>query len=79
MTASSSAYDRRKLPRRSAPDAILATVGTYSNLNKGTGYGQRTFDVTADKGQTVRGYFAGVEDASLATSCLVDDVSLTTQ
>ena len=78
-TTTTSAYDTLKVQIRSTANAILATVGTYSNLNKGTTYVQRTFDVTAYKGQTVRVYFEGVEDASLATSFLVDDVSLTTQ
>jgi hypothetical protein len=78
-TTTTSAYDTLKVQLRSTANAILAALGTYSNLNKGTTYVQRTFDVTAYKGQTVRVDFEGAEDASLATSFLVDDVSLTTQ
>jgi hypothetical protein len=78
-TTTTSAYDTLKVQMRSSANAVLITVGTYSNLNKSASYVQRTFDVTAYKGQTVRVYLEGVEDASLATSFLVDDVSLTTQ
>ncbi|MER7270637.1 M28 family peptidase [Micromonospora carbonacea] len=53
------------------------TLATYSNLNKATGYAQRTFDVAAYAGQTVTLTFTGVEDASLQTSFVVDDVTLT--
>ncbi len=52
------------------------TVATYSNLNKATGYVQRTFDVKGFAGQTVVLKFTGTEDSSLQTSFVVDDVSL---
>ena len=78
-TTTTGVYDTLKVQLRSTANAILATLGSYSNLNKGTSYVQRTFDLTAYKGQTVRVDFEGVEDASLATSFLVDDVSVTSQ
>jgi hypothetical protein len=55
---------------------VLATLATYSNLNKGTAYVQRTFDLAAYKGQTIRVYFNGTEDSSLKTSFFIDDTSV---
>ncbi len=37
---------------------------------------QRTFDLAAYKGQTIRVYFNGTEDASLATSFFLDDTAV---
>jgi len=54
----------------------LATLATYSNLNKNTGYTQMSFDVSAYKGQTVQVYFKGVENSSKQTSFVLDNVSL---
>ncbi|MBM7775240.1 Zn-dependent metalloprotease [Actinokineospora baliensis] len=53
-----------------------ANLQTYSNANAGTGYVQRTLDMSAYRGQTVTLRFSGVEDAYLATNFLLDDVSL---
>jgi hypothetical protein len=52
------------------------TLASYSNLNKATGYLQRTFDVSAFAGQTVTLLYTGVEDAGAQTSFVVDDVAL---
>ncbi len=57
--------------------AGTTTLGTFSNLNKATGYTQRTFDVSSFAGQTVTLKFTGIEDASLQTSFVVDDTALT--
>ncbi|MEV6553589.1 M1 family aminopeptidase [Streptomyces sp. NPDC051597] len=54
------------------------TLATYSNLNKNTGYVQKSFDVSSFAGQTVNVAFTGTEDSSLQTSFVVDDVALTT-
>ncbi|MFB7509708.1 hypothetical protein ACFC0P_41035, partial [Streptomyces broussonetiae] len=54
------------------------TLATYSNLNKATGYSQKTFDLSSLAGQTVTLKFNGVEDSSLQTSFVVDDTALTT-
>lgn len=78
-TTTTTAYDTLKLQVRSTGNAVLSTLGTYSNLNKGSTYVQRTFDVSAWKGQTIRVYFEGKEGSQVATSFLVDDVSLKTQ
>jgi hypothetical protein len=53
------------------------TLGTFSNLNKGTGYTQRSFNVSGFAGQTVSLSFTGTEDTSLQTSFVVDDTALT--
>jgi zinc metalloprotease ZmpA len=53
------------------------TLATYSNLNKATGYSQKTFNVSAFAGQTVTLLFTGTEDVSLQTSFVIDDTALT--
>jgi zinc metalloprotease ZmpA len=54
-----------------------STVATFSNLNKASGYTQRSFDVSSLAGQTVTLTFTGAEDSSLQTSFVVDDTALT--
>ncbi|MET7393062.1 S8 family serine peptidase [Dactylosporangium sp. NPDC005572] len=53
------------------------TVGTWTNLDKTTGYVEKTVDVSGFAGQTATVKFTGVEDWSLQTSFVIDDVSLT--
>jgi Zn-dependent metalloprotease len=53
------------------------TLATYSNLNKASGYSQKSFNVSAFAGQTVTLKFTGTEDFSLQTSFVVDDTALT--
>ena len=52
------------------------TLATYSNLNKASGYVQRTFNVAAFAGQTVTLTFTGTENLSRQTSFVVDDMAL---
>ncbi|MFD8597032.1 protease pro-enzyme activation domain-containing protein [Kitasatospora sp. NPDC059646] len=52
------------------------SVATYSNLDKSTGYVQKTVDLSAYAGQTVTVKFNGVEDSSLQTSFVIDDTAL---
>ncbi|WP_327130701.1 M1 family aminopeptidase [Streptomyces sp. NBC_01343] len=54
------------------------TLATYSNLDKNTGYAQKSFDVSAFAGQTVSVAFTGTEDSSLQTSFVLDDLALDT-
>ncbi|MEO3778806.1 M28 family peptidase [Micromonospora sp. B11E3] len=70
-TTTTTAYDRLTVQLGST------TLATYSNLNAASGYTQRTFNAAAYAGQTVTLKFTGVEDASLQTSFVVDDVTLT--
>jgi Zn-dependent metalloprotease len=69
-TTTTTAYDKLTVKIGST------TLATYSNLNKGTGYTLRSFDVSAFAGQTVTISFSGVEDSSLQTSFVVDDTAL---
>ncbi|WP_287131251.1 IPT/TIG domain-containing protein [Candidatus Cyanaurora vandensis] len=78
-TTTTNAYDKLQVQVRNTNGTVLATLGTYSNLNKSTTYLQRTFSLTPYKGQTIQVYFLGTEDSSLQTSFLIDDTSLTTQ
>ncbi|WP_422741348.1 M28 family peptidase [Micromonospora sp. WMMD754] len=69
-TTTSVAYDKLTVQVGST------TLATYSNLNKATGYTQRTFNLAAYAGQTVTLKWTGVEDSSLQTSFVLDDVTL---
>jgi subtilase family serine protease len=70
-TTTTTAYDKLTVK------AGATTLASYSNLNKATGYQQRTVDVSAFAGQTVTLSFTGTEDSSLQTSFCVDDTALT--
>jgi Putative Ig domain len=70
-TTTSTAYDKLTVTLGST------TLATYSNLNKNTGYAQKSFNVSGFAGQTVTLKFSGSEDASLQTSFVVDDTALT--
>jgi bacillopeptidase F (M6 metalloprotease family) len=52
------------------------TLATYSNLNAGPGYVQKSFNVSSFAGQTVTLSFTGVEDQGRQTSFVVDDLAL---
>ena len=78
-TTTTNAYDTLKVQVRSSSGAVLATLATYSNLNKGTAFLEKSFSLAAYKGQTVRIYFEGKEGSTVATSFIIDDVTLITQ
>jgi hypothetical protein len=71
-------FDKLTVEVRNTAGAVLATLATYSNLNRGTAgvYSQKTLGLSAFKGQTVRVAFHATTDGSLVTSFRVDDVSL---
>ncbi|WP_079190330.1 M4 family metallopeptidase [Actinacidiphila paucisporea] len=69
-TTTTTAYDKLTVA------AGTTTVASYSNLNKGTGYVQRTVSLTPYIGKTVVLKFTGTEDASLQTSFLIDDTAV---
>ena len=77
-TTTTTAFDRLQVQVRNSSNTVLATLATFSNLNKTTGYVQRTFDLSSFRGQTIRVYFLGTEDSSLQTSFVIDDTSLVT-
>ncbi|HEX6149472.1 S8 family serine peptidase [Nocardioides sp.] len=74
-TTTTTAYDRLQV--QVVAGGSTTTLGTFSNLNKGTSYVQRTFNLSAYAGQTVTIRFHGTEDSSLATSFVIDDTSVT--
>ena len=78
-TTTTMAYDTLKVQVRSSTGTVLATLATYSNLNKGSVFVERSFDLSAYKGQTVRVFFEGIEGSTVATSFVIDDVTLTTK
>jgi hypothetical protein len=78
-TTTTTQNDRIFVEVRSASGALLSTLATFSNLNKGTSgaYVQRgPYSLSAFAGQTVRIQFRATNNASLPTSFRVDDVSV---
>jgi len=78
-TTTTIAYDTLKVQIRNSANTVLATLATYSNLNKAAGYSQKSFSLAPYIGQTIRVYFLGVEDISLQTSFVIDDTALNVQ
>nr|WP_307188477.1 CehA/McbA family metallohydrolase [Massilia sp. CF038] len=78
-TTTTNAYDTLKVQVRNSSGAVLATLATFSNLNKGTTFQEQSYNLSAYKGQTVRIHFEGIEGSTVATSFVIDDVTLTTQ
>jgi len=78
-TTRTSAYDTLTVQVLNTSGTVLGTLATYSNLNAATGYVQRTFNMAAYIGKTVVLRFTGKEDSSLATSFVLDDVTLNVQ
>jgi hypothetical protein len=78
-TTTTTAFDTLNVQIRNSANTVLSTLATYSNLNKAAGYSQKSFNLIAFKGQTIRVYFLGVEDSSLQTSFVVDDTALNVQ
>jgi len=73
----STAYD--KLTVSATPSGgSAATLATYSNVNAASGYVLRTISLNSYIGKTVTIKFSGTEDASLATSFVLDDVAVST-
>lgn len=71
------AADTLAVTVRSPTGAILKTLANYSNLDAIGGYLERTFDLTAYRGSTVRLQFLGSENPLNGTSFIIDDVTLT--
>lgn len=72
-------YDRLTVTLRNPAGFVLATLGTYSNLDAAPGYKVRSFDLSAYRGQSVAVTFTAAEDFSLQTSFAVDKVSVIAQ
>jgi len=78
-TTTTTAFDTLRIQVLNSSNTVLATLGTFSNLNKAAGYSQKSFSVLSFKGQTVKIRFIGTEDTSLQTSFVIDDVALNVQ
>jgi len=78
-TTTTTAYDTLKVQVLNTSGTVLATLSTYSNLNKNTGYAVHTNSLAPYIGQTVVIKFLGAEDSSFQTSFVIDDVTLTVQ
>jgi len=78
-TTTSTAYDKLTVQVLNSSGSVLATLATYSNLNAASGYVLKSLNMTPYIGQTVTVRFTGTEDASLQTSFVLDDVTLTAQ
>ena len=78
-TTTTTQYDRLLVEVRNTSGTLLATLVTYSNLNKGTAgvYSKKGgFSLLGFKGQTVRLQFRVTTDSSLPTTFRVDTVSV---
>ncbi|MFJ8622999.1 M1 family aminopeptidase [Kitasatospora sp. NPDC093550] len=69
-TTTSTQYDKLTVKLGST------TLATYSNLDAQAGYVHKTLDVSALAGQSGTLSFTGVEDSSLQTSFVLDDITL---
>ena len=78
-TTTTTAFDKLQIQVLNSSNTVLATLGTFSNLNKAAGYSQKSFSVIQFKGQTIKIRFLGTEDVSLQTSFVIDDVALNVQ
>lgn len=75
-TTTGTAYDKLSVQLRNSSGTLITTLATYSNLSAASGYAQKSFNVLAYKGQTIRVYFTATEDSSLQTSFIIDDTAL---
>lgn len=76
-TTTSAQYD--KLTITATNGTTTKTLGTFSNLNAASNYALKTFSLSQYIGKSITLKFTGTEDSSLATSFVVDDVSVTAQ
>jgi endo-1,4-beta-D-glucanase Y len=72
--------DTFKVQILNSSGTVLATVGSFSNLNAGSGYSQQTADLSAYAGQTVTLKFTGAETDTNGgtTNSVIDDTAVTT-
>jgi Putative Ig domain len=75
-TSTTTAFDKLQVQVVNSAGAVLATLGTFSNLNAATGYVQHTFSLAGFAGQTVTMLFTGTEDSIDQTSFVVDDTAI---
>jgi PKD repeat protein len=73
-----SVIDTLKVQLLNSSGTVLTTLATYSNLDKNTGYVQKSFNVGAYAGQAVTLKLTGVQANSVQTSFVTDDYALNT-
>ena len=78
-TTSSIAYDKLHVQVSTNGGSTYSTLATYSNLNENTTYVQKSFNLLAYRGMSVRVRLYATEDSSLQTSFVVDDTALNVQ
>ncbi len=76
--SATTAYDFLYAEVRSTSGTLLTTLATYSNRDKvaAGSYSQKSFNLAAYRGQTVRLQFRSTMDSSITSTFRVDDVSL---
>jgi hypothetical protein len=70
-------FDTLAVDILSSAGSPLTRLATYSNVDAATGFAQRSFDLSAYRGQTVTVQFTGTEDSTKQTSFVLDDASVT--
>jgi hypothetical protein len=79
-TTTTTQFDRLFIEVRSASGTLLATLATFSNLNKVSAANNYTlrgaYNLSSFAGQTVRIQFRYTNDVSLITTYRIDDVSV---
>jgi hypothetical protein len=72
------AYDNLQVQVITSTGKVL-TLATFSNKDAASGYQEHTISLNAYKGQTLQINFNGVEDSTMQTSFVIDDVSVKLQ
>jgi hypothetical protein len=75
-TTTTAKFDKLTVTVRDAA-GVVTTLATYSNLDRSAGYVQRSFDLSAFKGQAIAIQFLGSEDVLNPTSFAIDDAAVT--
>ncbi|MFC5289796.1 S8 family serine peptidase [Actinokineospora guangxiensis] len=75
-TTTTGQYDKLQLRVLSTSGTVLGTLGTVSNLDASGAYVQKTHDLSAYKGQTIRLAWVASEDSSKQTTFAVDSTSV---
>jgi len=68
--------DRLRVQISTNGGATYATLAMYSNINKNPNYVQKSFNLAAYRGQTIRIRFHVTEDYALQTSFVIDDTAV---
>jgi hypothetical protein len=75
-TSTTQAFDKLQVQVLNSAGSVLATLGTFSNLDAIDGYAQHRFSLAPYAGQTVTLKFTGSEDSIDQTSFVIDDTAV---